>query len=74
MESVDPADIESALKLLREARPFLRDIERALEMASHRHGHDESSPAMQQLDNLHQVRERVMDAIVCLARKTTPQR
>ena len=74
MESVDPADIESALKLLREARPFLRDMERALELAVHAHGYDESSPAMQQLDNAYQVRERVTDAIVCLARKTTPQR
>lgn len=72
MDSVDPADIESALKLLREARPFLRDMERALEMASRAHGNDESSPAMQQLNNLHQVRELVRDAIVCLARKTTP--
>ena len=72
MNSVDPADIESALKLLREARPFLRDMERALEMACRAHGWDESSPAVQQLNNLHEVKERVWDAIVCLARKTTP--
>jgi len=71
MEPVDPADIKSAVKLLREARPFLYDLERTLQSQAAVHNYDESSPAMHQLDSVYQTLERVTDAIKCL---TTHQR